>query len=811
MKTGPFLSHARHNKAWHLALTAVTSLATLAAVVGLPASAEPASEAPGTDTQAVPMRSAAVPYTFAIPAESLVAALAEFTRVTDIRIVVDPQLIQKRMSVGIVGTYAPEDALRRIIGDDSIKPRFLDMRTIALDHSEPRTIAVVSKSAGSPYRLEQPGLGKYTQSLVDTPQTITEISSQVLKDQNVTSLRDALRNVSGISLAAGEGGSQGDSLTIRGFDAKDDFYLDGQRDFGNYYRDPFNLERVEVIDGPSSMLLGHGEGGGIVNQVSKTPAAGSFGEGSLSIGTDETKRFTIDDNIQLTPTSAFRVNSMEETAHVAGRNDTDSNRIGIAPSITLGLGTPTRATFSFFYLSDDDIPDYGLPYINDRPAQVPRSNYYGFTTDRLDDNIEIGTIALDHDFNKNLRLHSQTRYASYERSFGAANGVTPTPQPALGTPPIDITVGRTQHSRNGNEAFIQNQTYIIDRFKIGRIANTVMTGAELTRETSHEISNTLTGLPSTNLENPHQNQPISFASIAAKTNNHVTADTLGIFAADSMRLTPHWELDGGLRFDTFDAINNETVSGATATQDVRNLSGQGAVVYKAAKNGSVYFSYDSSFQPSADALSLTSAQIVAPAKNNTFELGTKWKTYNDRILITASLFNSIMQNAHITQPDGSVLPVGTERSNGFSVNAAGDITSRWHAMGSYTILETDVLRYVLSTQPGVVGTHIPNAPTGSASLWTTYDFTKKFQLGFGGSGLSQRQASIGVDTGTGQPILVPGYIRLDGSAKYKFSQDATLQLNAYNLINKYYFDELHPDHVVPGGARSLLASVNIKF
>jgi catecholate siderophore receptor len=810
MQTGPFLPCARRDTAWYLAFTVITSVSTLAAV-GLPASAEPVSEAQGADARSSPTPLSVRSYTFTIPAEPLVTALADFTRVTGIRIVVEPRLTEKCTSVGITGTYVPDEALRHIIGDASIKPRFVDARTIMLEPNELRTIAIVSKSAGPPYRIEQPALGKYTQSLIDTPQTITEISSQVLKDQNVTTLRDALRNVSGISLAAGEGGSQGDSLTIRGFDAKDDFYLDGQRDFGNYYRDPFNLDRVEVIDGPSSMLLGHGEGGGIVNQVSKTPKFGSFGEGSLSVGTDETKRLTVDDNIELTPTSAFRLNAMEETAHVAGRDDTVSNHIGLAPSITLGLGTPTRATFSLFYMDDDDIPDYGLPYINDRPAQVPRSNYYGFTTDRLEDNIEIGTIALDHDFNKNLTLHSQTRYASYERSFGAANAVTPTPQPALGTSPIDITVGRTQHSRNGNETFLQNQTYVVDHFKVGHIANTVMSGVELTRETSHEISNTLTGLPSTNLENPNENQPISFTSIAAKTDNHVTADTLGLFAADSIKLTPHWELDGGLRFDTFDAINNETVSGTSAVQDVRNLSGQGGVVYKPAKNGSVYFSYDNSFQPSADALSFTTAQIVAPAKNSTFELGTKWKALDDRILITSSIFNSIMYNAHITQPDGTVLPVGTERSNGFSLNVAGDLTSRWHAMGSYTLLETDVLQYVLSTQPGVVGTHIPNAPAGSASLWTTYDLTKKFQLGFGGSGVSQRQASIGVDTGTGQPILVPGYIRLDGSARYKLSQDTTLQINAYNLANKYYFDEIHPDHVVPGAARSLLASLNIKF
>jgi catecholate siderophore receptor len=743
---------------------------------------------------------------FDIPAQPLDQALAAFTRQSGLEVQAAGTLLRGRNAAAVTGTYTPAEALQRLLGDAPLRVRIVDNRTLALDDSAaPNTIGRVN-SSGSAYTATRAGLGKYTQSLLDTPQTIVEVPAQVMADQNATTLHDALRNVSGISLAAGEGGSQGDSLTIRGFDAKDDFYLDGMRDFGNYYRDPFNLQRVEVIMGPASMLLGHGEGGGIVNQVSKTPVLGNFADITLTAGSDNLQRFTIDDNQQLGSSAAFRINGMAETTNTAGRDVTMGKRLGLAPSVTFGLNTPNRLTISLYGQSDDAIPDYGLPYINDRPAQVPRSNFYGFADgDRLEDDVAIGTIAFDHDFSDNFTLHSQLRVAYYERSFGASDALTPSPQPLPGTPLQNITVARTQHSRNGNESFFQSQTYLTRH--IG--AQTLMFGYEATRETSHETSNSVTGLPSTNLLNPNPYQPFSYTSIAARSDNHTTADTLALFAADSIKLGRYFEFDAGLRFDTFAAQNAEYVSQTTAAQDVRKLSPQAALVYKPVPNGSFYIGYDTSFQPSADALSLTSAQIVAPASNVTYEAGTKWSLLGQHLNVSAAIFNSILNNAHITEPDGSVLPVGKERSNGFQMQIQGNLAPHWRLTGGYTLLETSVLAYALATQPNIVGTHIPNAPTGSASLWTTYAFPH-FEVGLGVSGLSQRQASIGVDAATGAPILVPGYMRADAEFKYPFSKSIALQLNAYNLLDKYYFDELHPDHVVPGAGRSIELTLSIK-
>jgi catecholate siderophore receptor len=743
--------------------------------------------------------------TFDIPALPLEQALNEFTLQSGIAVRYRPAAIGGLGSATLRGSFMPAKALRILIGDAQLMVRVVDATTLALDAvGAPRTIGTVSAS-GSPYVTTRAGIGKYSQSLLNIPQTIIEVPQQVIADQNATTLHDALRNVSGISLAAGEGGSQGDSLTIRGFDAKDDFYLDGMRDFGNYYRDPFNTERIDVIMGPSSTLLGHGEGGGIVNQVSKMPALANFSNVSLTVGTDDLQRLTIDDDAMLSSTTAFRVNALAEQTNTAYRDITTGKRLGLAPSVTFGLNTPTRLTVSLFAQTDDAIPDYGLPYINDRPAQVPRSNFYGFADgDRLDDDIAIGTIAFDHDFSDQSTLHSQLRVAYYERAFGASNAVTPNPQPIPGTPLAAINVARTQHSRNGDESFFQNQTYLTQHAG----AQTLLFGYEATRETSHETSNTITGLPGTNLLYPDPYQPFTYTSIAAKSDNHVTADTLAFFGADSLAVGRHFEIDAGLRFDTFAAQNAEYVSRTTAAQDVRKLSPQAAIVYKPVANGTYYIGYSTSFQPSADALSLTSAQLVAPASNVTFEAGTKWSVANGRLSVTAAVFNSILSNAHITEPDGSVLPVGKERSNGFQTQIQGNLTPHWLITAGYTLLETTVLSYALPTQPHIVGTRIPNAPTGSATLWTTYAFPG-MQVGLGANGLSQRQASIGVDTLTGQPILVPGYIRVDAMIKRRFTPRFAAQLNVYNVLNKYYYDEIHPDHVVPGAGIS--AALNLTY
>ena len=231
-------------------------------------------------------------------------------------------------------------------------------------------IAVQAQDGQGGYQSAIPSLPKLTQPLVDTPQSITVIPQQLMEDQGVTAVREALRNVPGISLAAGEAGAQGDSLTLRGFTARNDFYLDGMRDFGSYYRDPFNLNEIEVLKGPASILFGRGSTGGVINQVSKQPQLAPITAGTGTVGTDRTFRFTtdIDRPIEGVPNSAFRLNLMGNLNGMSARDAAEYRRFGIAPSVAFGIGTDTRLTLSYFHLQEDNVPDYGLPWFFASPG-----------------------------------------------------------------------------------------------------------------------------------------------------------------------------------------------------------------------------------------------------------------------------------------------------------------------------------------------------------------------------------------------------------------------------------------------------------
>ena len=255
-------------------------------------------------------------------------------------------------------------------------------------------------------------LALFTEAVVDTPQSITVVPQFVLQDQGVTTLRDSLSNVPGISLAAGEGGAQGDSLTIRGFTARNDIFLDGIRDFGSYYRDSFDYEQVDVLEGPAGIEFGRGSTGGVINQETKQPRDEDFLVGTIDLGTDLTRRITLDGNRRLAhlPNGDgidFRLNIEGEEANIADRDIVENKRFGVAPSLAYGIGTPTRAVLSWEHLGENDIPDYGIPWLLNKPAPASRSAYYGFQHGNfLNTHDDIVTLKLEHDANEHLSFRS---------------------------------------------------------------------------------------------------------------------------------------------------------------------------------------------------------------------------------------------------------------------------------------------------------------------------------------------------------------------------------------------------------------------
>ena len=216
----------------------------------------------------------------------------------------------------------------------------------------------------------QPSLDRLPSSIQDTPQGISVVPQELIEQKNITTLREAVRNVPGISINAGEGGAQGDTLTIRGFSARGDLFVDGAHDPGQYNRDTFNIDSIEVLKGPSSLLFGRGSTGGVINMVTKAPTLERFNSAEISLGNGPFYRGTADINLPVGPTSAIRLNVMGQDSDTVGRDLVEQRRWGVAPSIGIGLGTDTQFTLSYLHQEEDNRPDYGLPYVFGRPAPV---------------------------------------------------------------------------------------------------------------------------------------------------------------------------------------------------------------------------------------------------------------------------------------------------------------------------------------------------------------------------------------------------------------------------------------------------------
>jgi len=660
-------------------------------------------------------------------------------------------------------------------------------------------------------------LPKLSQPLIDTPQSVDIVSQQTMNEQGDTTLRDALRNVAGISLAAGEGSSQGDNLTLRGFTARNDLFLDGMRDFGSYYRDPFDLREIDVLEGPSSVIFGRGSTGGVINQESKTPQVGAFASGDLTIGTDSTRRVTADVNEPLpdfAPGAAFRFNLMGDEGGVADRNDAENRRMGVAPSLALGMGTATQLTFSFYHQSEDDVPDYGLPWYFNRPAPVARDNFYGFTDDYLRADVNVGTIEVDHEVNGNFTLIDQLRYANYGRDFRISEPQILAGTATLTTPLSAITINRNEISGSSVESLFDDQADATVKFATGEVAHTLVFGVEAARETSDPTRYAFTGVPGTNLVAPNENQAFSgTASVSTKVDT--TAATLAGYAIDTVELGRNWELMGGFRIDRFDADYAQFVAPSAAFVQIEDMpSWRGAIVYKPLANGSIYIDAGNSFDPSAETLSLSAANAnTPPEKNLTFEAGTKWDFASHKLSLRSSVFRTEKTNAREPDPTDPVLNVlgGNQRVDGVELDGTGHLTDRWDLRAAYALMDSEVVSSVY--YPAAVGAPLANAPKNTFAAWTTYRLPGGLEFGGGGNYVGPRDASATVpdDPTTGLLKQVPGYWVFNAMIEYPISKHLVAQVNLDNLENRTFYDEPHPGHVVMGPGRSAQFSLKFKY
>jgi len=669
------------------------------------------------------------------------------------------------------------------------------------------------------YKADSLSLQKFAGPLLTLPQSAAVVTDQVMKDQAISNVRDALRNVSGISVGAGEGSYQGDNISIRGFAARSDIYLDGISDFGNYNRDPFNLEEIEVLKGPSSVEFGRGSAGGVVNQVSKTPQLSGFVAGSLMYGTDHTRQETvdIDEPIPGIPNAAFRLNAMDHFSDVTDRDGAAYSRWGIAPSVAFGINTPFRITVSYFHQTEDDRPDYGIPWLFDRPAPVPQNNFYGFNDDYLKTDVNIGTIKIEQDLNDTFTVRNIFRVANYHRSFRITQADTGDILP--GTPLRQMSVARDIIDGVSNDRLIDEQVELVAKFKTGSLEHHLVIGGEYQHEAvdPRRIEPTWAGVPNTSLLYPAGAMPFPGYGVTG-TEVNAEVNTLSAYAIDTIKIDPKWSFIASLRFDDAASSYYESVPPIESlVSDDTALTWRAALVFQPQPNGTIYFAAGTAFHPNVAQLSISSeptlpasTKDVAVGRNFEMELGTKWDLFDKRLTLSGALFLDIETNPAPVDLDDPLIDVlhGKEQVKGIEFSAVGHLTDKWQMLVSYTLQSSDVTS---SSDPTMIGNPVLNCPENTFSLWTTYELPYKFQVGFGANAVSSRTASLSPDPLNGLLMEAPGYWIFSAMLKYHLTDKIDLQANVTNLADKYYYDGVHPGHVVPGEGRTLFISTNFKF
>jgi len=685
---------------------------------------------------------------------------------------------------------------------------------------------VITESRGDTYRVEDNSLSKLTESIRDTPQSIATLSRELIDDRGATSLNDALRNVPGITLGAGEFSWQGNNPTIRGFSARDDIYLDGLRDFGSYARDPFNLEAVEILLGPSSVLFGRGSTGGAINQVTKTPRRERATDVAINVGSDSTYRATADLARALGDSAAFRLNLLGHESEVAQRDGARSRRFGIAPSVTFGLDSPTELTLSYVHQSADNRPDYGLPWLEGRPAPVARDNYYGFESDYSKTDADVVTGRVRHEVGERVHLDAQLRAANYSRENRITEPlITPTPDP--GTPLEAISVYRYVFSGNSDETLRTAQLAASLDLGAGDVLHALVTGVELSRETSLPVFAFGIDVPPTSLVDPNWHEPFSAASLDPRIAADTKAATTALFALDTLKLGEAWQVTLGVRLDRFDSdysaerfpgpatpFNSGTASGTEAFSHVDNVASyRAAVVYKPAERTSLYMAGSTSFNPSAQSLSLltsgrglgTENALLAPERNRSLELGAKLDLNDDKLSLSSAVFEITKANARVADPTNPGFNTlgGEQRIRGVSIDVTGMLTPRIYWASGYAYLDGEVVR---GAAGATTGARLANTPEHSFSVWLDYRTTSRLDFGLGGRYVGEQLARS-----TGEGRRVPSYSVYDAMVRYRLSDELTLKLNVTNLTDELYFEQLHPWHVIPGPGRTAMFAINAAF
>jgi len=649
-----------------------------------------------------------------------------------------------------------------------------------------------------------PAISSATRTLTplrDVPQAVTVINQELIRDQAMSSMADAIRYVPGITVHQGE--NNRDDLVIRGNRSSADFFLNGVRDDVQYYRDLYNLDRVEALKGPNAMIFGRGGGGGVVNRATKEAGFSPIRSFTLQGGSFGNKRFTGDLNQPLNDKFAFRLNGMYENSD-SFRNGVDLERTGVAPTLTFSPNDRTKITGGYEYLRDTRVADRGITTYQGRPAAVDPSTFYGNPDDsHVRAGVHLGSVLVEHRLNS-VTVRNRTMYGDYDRFYqNYVPGATSTD---------GSTVALTVYNNATQRRNFFNQTDLITSLSTGDLHHTFLIGAEFGRQLTDNFRNTgFFNNTATTLNVPSNSTeistPVTYRQSATDADNHIQANVAAAFVQDQVELSRYVQIVGGLRFDRFDMRFHNNRNNDNFSRIDNLVSPRAGVVIKPRPEVSLYGSYSVSYLPSSgDQFSslTTITQQLEPEKFNNYEIGLKWDLMPD-LSITAAGYLLDRLNTRSTDPNDPtrIVQAGSQRTNGFEVGATGIITPQWQITGGYSYQNA----YVTSaTAAARQGAKVGQVPHHTVSLWNNYKIHPLVSAGLGLVSRSDMFATID------NTVTLPSYIRADAALFFTVTENMRLQANLENVFNKqFYLNADSNTNISPGSPRALRVGLTTKF
>lgn len=640
--------------------------------------------------------------------------------------------------------------------------------------------------------------------LRDIPQSIDVVPAKLIKDQAAHSLQDVLKNVPGISFNLGDG--QRDQFVIRGFDAMGDLFVDGIRDDALYYRDLSNIERVEVLKGPASVLYGRGSSGGIINRITKKPGD-TVREVKLTAGAYEQKRAEIDLGDTLGSTAAFRITGAVEDSG-SFRDQGFLERENFAPSLALQFGDDTKLLLQVEKLHDRRVTDFGIPAYRGKPVDVDSDTYYGSRNAKDDDysdsDVLSGRATLEHKINESLTLRNV--FGTYKYDLDRNNTLVT----AVNEGTQRATLTHNQWVRQDDGWF--NQLELIQKLQLANMQHQMLYGMEVGRQFKNVKRWAWTSTRTVSLFNPVLPSLSQFGTRAANPNlnNETTLEVSSAYLQDMIILSEHWKALVGTRHDKFEQKVNDRLSASDPERTDSEWSPRVGLVFQPNNWQSYYVSYSRSFQPSGETLNFSVAQSeMAPEKTANIEIGTKMDFFGGRLSSTASVFHLERENIKGVNPaTNTLVAVGTQRTRGVELTMAGEIAPNWQLSAGYAHLDARITDSV-ARQSGVAleGNRAALTPQNSANVWLMHNLGGGFSVGGGLNYVGDRYTS------TDNLVTLDSYLTADAMAMYQ-SKRYDVALNLKNITDKEYFISGHGTSNnlnAPGAPRTAEVTVTVKF